>query len=81
MQAGRGITVVGFTERYKIGIIGIVILHKNALVLKAGDGDTVLVVLGKGCDAEAKGGSRSQLLSRGWSLAPVETLDRPFGGE
>jgi hypothetical protein len=71
LQAGRGIAVVRFAKRYEIGVVGIIILHKDALILKSGDRDTILVVFSERCDAEAKGGSWSQLLSWRCGLAPV----------
>lgn len=71
LQASRGIAVVRFAKGHKIGVIGVIVLDKDALVLKPGDGYTILVVFSEGCESEAEGGSRPQLLARSGGLAPV----------
>lgn len=71
LQASSGIAVVGFTKGHKIGIIGVIVLHEDALILKSCDGNTILVVFSEGCDSEAESGSRPQLLPRRGGLAPI----------
>lgn len=45
MEASCGVTVVRIAECNEIGIIAVVIFNQDTFILKADDGDLVVVVL------------------------------------
>lgn len=64
-------------EGNKVRVVGVVVLHKNSLVLKPDDCDPIAIVLCEGGDAETKCGTRTRLVARRCGLAPVNGMDGP----
>ena len=77
MQARSGVSVICLDEGNKVRVVGVVVLHKNSLVLKPDDCDPIAIILCEGSDAETKCRTRTRLVARRCGLAPVNGMDRP----